>query len=79
MDRQMNEQTLQVGDQYGGWGTCFKSQEPEKLFGLLDKGPTAAPQQLLVESWPALTIVPLSGKFGQTAGTLAQPRLGESE
>lgn len=36
MDERMDGWTdFASGDQYGDWGTCFKSWEPEKLFGLL--------------------------------------------
>ena len=81
MDRQTNEQTLQVGTSMGVGALVLNLGNQRSYLGSSGQlGPTAAPQQLLVESWPALTIVPLSGsKFGQTAGTLAQPRVGESE
>ena len=81
MNGWMDGQTLQVGTSMGIGALVLNLGNQRSYLGSLGQlGPTAAPQQLLVESWPTLTTVPLSGsKLGQTVGTLAWLQPGESE
>lgn len=56
MDRQMNEQTLQVRTSMGVGALVLNLGNQRSYLG--SSGQLG---QLLVESWPALTIAPLSG------------------
>lgn len=78
MDKQMNEQTLQVGTSVGLGHLVLNLGNRRSYVGSSGQlGPTAAPQQLLVESWPTSATASVSGsKLDHAVGCLAQLQPG---